>query len=62
MASDIETGFLNRLALTPLRRVALMVGQLAGILALGLIQAVTFVVVGLAFGRGHRGRASAARW
>jgi ABC-2 type transport system permease protein len=52
VASDIESGFLNRLALTPLRRVALMLGQLAGILALGLIQAVTFVVVGVAFGSG----------
>ena len=40
MASDIESGFLNRLSLTPLRRVALMMGQLAGILALGLIQAL----------------------
>jgi ABC-2 type transport system permease protein len=52
VANDIETGFLNRLALTPLRRVALMMGQLAGILALGLIQAVTFVIVGVAFGSG----------
>src|SRR5918994_5476237 len=52
VASDIESGFLNRLALTPLRRVALMVGQLAGILALGLIQAVTFLLVGVAFGAG----------
>ena len=52
IASDIESGFLNRLSLTPLRRVALMMGQLTGILALGLIQAVTFVVVGLIFGEG----------
>jgi ABC-2 type transport system permease protein len=52
VASDIESGFLNRLALTPLRRVALMMGQMAGILALGVIQAVTFVVVGVAFGSG----------
>jgi ABC-2 type transport system permease protein len=52
VANDIESGFLNRLALTPLRRVALMIGQLAGILALGLIQAVTFVLVGVAFGAG----------
>ncbi len=52
VASDIESGFLNRLALTPLRRLALMVGQLAGILALGLIQAVTFVLIGVAFGDG----------
>jgi ABC-2 type transport system permease protein len=52
VASDIESGFLNRLSLTPLRRVSLMLGQLTGILALGLIQALTFVVVGLAFGEG----------
>ena len=52
IASDIETGFLNRLSLTPLRRIALMMGQLTGILALGLIQAVTFVIVGLVFGDG----------
>jgi ABC-2 type transport system permease protein len=52
IASDIESGFLNRLSLTPLGRLALMMGQLTGILALGLIQAVTFVVVGLIFGEG----------
>jgi ABC-2 type transport system permease protein len=52
VASDIESGFLNRLALTPLRRVALMMGQLTGILALGLVQALTFVGVGIVFGDG----------
>ena len=52
MANDIESGFLNRLSLTPLRRVALMMGQLTGILALGLIQALTFLTVGLVFGNG----------
>ena len=52
VASDIESGFLNRLSLTPLRRVALMMGQLSGILALGLIQALTFLGVGVLFGAG----------
>jgi ABC-2 type transport system permease protein len=52
VASDIESGFLNRLSLTPLRRGSLMLGQLTGILALGLIQALTFVTVGLIFGDG----------
>jgi ABC-2 type transport system permease protein len=52
VASDIESGFLNRLSLTPLRRVSLMMGQLTGILALGLIQAVTFLAVGVTFGEG----------
>jgi ABC-2 type transport system permease protein len=52
IASDIETGFLNRLSLTPLRRAALLLGQLSGIVALGSIQAVLFLVVGLAAGVG----------
>ena len=52
VASDIESGFLNRLSLTPLSRVSLMLGQLTGILALGLVQALTFVAVGLVFGDG----------
>jgi ABC-2 type transport system permease protein len=52
VASDIESGFLNRLALTPLRRVALMMGQLSGIVALGLIQALTFLAVGVILGAG----------
>jgi ABC-2 type transport system permease protein len=52
VASDIESGFLNRLALTPLRRISLMLGQLTGILALGLIQAVAFLAVGITFGDG----------
>jgi ABC-2 type transport system permease protein len=52
VASDVETGFLNRLSLTPLRRAALLVGQLGGVVVLGLIQAVTFLVVGLVAGAG----------
>ena len=52
VASDIESGFLARLSLTPLRRTALLVGQLSGILVLGLIQASTFILVGLIAGAG----------
>jgi ABC-2 type transport system permease protein len=60
VASDVETGFLNRLSLTPLNRTALLVGQLAGVLALGLIQATTFLVVGAIAGEGiHSGVAGA---
>ena len=36
LARDIQTGFLNRLALTPMRGRALLVGHLAGVVALGL--------------------------
>ncbi len=50
LARDIETGFLNRLALTPLRGSALLTGLLAGTLVLGLLQAVAYLVVGLAAG------------
>ena len=50
LARDIETGFLNRLALTPLRGVALLSGLLAGAVVLGLVQAVTYLGVGLIAG------------
>jgi ABC-2 type transport system permease protein len=50
LARDIETGFLNRLALTPLRGAALLTGLLAGSIVLGLVQGFTYLVVGLAGG------------
>jgi ABC-2 type transport system permease protein len=50
LARDIEDGFLNRLALTPLRGQALLVGQLGGALVLGVIQAIVYLLVGLATG------------
>lgn len=50
LARDIQTGFLNRLSLTSLRDPALLGGQLAGIVALGLVQALFYIAVGLATG------------
>jgi ABC-2 type transport system permease protein len=50
LARDIQTGFLNRLALTPLRGVALIGGHLAGVTAMSLVQALAYLGVGLAFG------------
>ena len=50
LARDIETGFLNRLALTPLRGAALLSGLLAGTILLGLLQGVTYLTVGLIAG------------
>jgi ABC-2 type transport system permease protein len=50
LARDIETGFLNRLAMTPLRGEALLIGQLGGALVLGVIQAVVYLLVALATG------------
>jgi ABC-2 type transport system permease protein len=50
LARDIQTGFLNRLSLTPMRGVALLAGQLGGIVTMGLIQAVVYLSVGVAVG------------
>ena len=50
LARDIQDGFFNRLALTPVRGVALLVGLLAGVVTMGLVQAVIYLSVGLAIG------------
>jgi ABC-2 type transport system permease protein len=50
LARDIQTGFLNRLSLTPMRGVALLAGQLAGVVTLGIVQAVVYLSVGLIVG------------
>jgi ABC-2 type transport system permease protein len=50
LARDIESGFMNRLSLTPLSGAALIAGQLAGVVALGVFQACIYLVVGLAAG------------
>ena len=50
LARDVDTGFLNRLALTPMRGLALIAGQLGGAVVMGAIQALVYLSVGLAFG------------
>ena len=50
MASDIESGFLNRLALTRISGAALVLAQLAGVALLGAVQAALTLLVGLAGG------------
>jgi ABC-2 type transport system permease protein len=50
LARDIETGFLNRLALTPMRGTALILGQLAGVAVAALLQAMIYLAVGYAVG------------
>src|SRR3954466_11115895 len=45
LARDIDTGFLNRLALTPVRGSALLLGQVGGAVGMGALPA-----------RGHLGR------
>jgi ABC-2 type transport system permease protein len=50
LARDIQTGFINRLALTGLRDWALLVGQISGVVLLGVVQAIFYLIVGLASG------------
>jgi ABC-2 type transport system permease protein len=52
LARDIETGFFNRLAMTPLRGGALLAGQLGGPLVIAVIQSVVYLLVGIATGVG----------
>ena len=50
LARDIDTGFLNRLALTPVRGSALLLGQIGGVVGLGALQGCVYLGVGLLFG------------
>ena len=50
LARDIQTGFFSRLSLTPVRGVALLAGQISGIVVLGVLQAVFYISVGLLLG------------
>jgi ABC-2 type transport system permease protein len=50
LAEDQVNGFFSRMQLTPIRPAALVAGQLAGTLALGLFQATTYIAVGLIAG------------
>jgi len=45
LARDIQTGFLNRLSLTPMRGVALLTGQLGGVVVMGAVQAAFYLIV-----------------
>jgi ABC-2 type transport system permease protein len=50
LARDIQTGFLNRLSLTPMRRLAVLAGQLGGVVTMGLVQAIVYLSAGLLVG------------
>ena len=52
LARDIQGGFLDRLAMTPMSGAALLAGQLGGALFMGVVSAVLYLVVGVAFGAG----------
>jgi len=50
LAEDIESGFFNRLALTPLRRTSLIAGLLVGVAVLGVMQSAIYILIGLIAG------------
>ena len=50
LAEDIESGFFNRLALTPLRRVSLISGLLVGVGVLGVLQSAVYIAMALLVG------------
>jgi ABC-2 type transport system permease protein len=50
VARDVETGFLNRLALTPMQRAALLLGNLSGVMVVALISSLIYLAVGFAAG------------
>lgn len=55
LAADIESGFFDRLLAAPVRRASLVVGRLAGTLALSLLQSAFFLAVALPFGARYPG-------
>ena len=50
LARDIQTGFLNRLSLTPMRGIALLCGQLGGVVVLTIAQVAVYLTVGYIVG------------
>ena len=58
LARDIQTGFLSRLALTPMRGFALLMGQLSGVAVAALVQAAIYIAVGAAIGVHYRSGAA----
>jgi ABC-2 type transport system permease protein len=50
LAEDIESGFFNRLALTPMHRVSLIGGLLVGVAVLGALQSAVYVLMGVVAG------------
>jgi ABC-2 type transport system permease protein len=50
LAADVQTGFINRLALTRVHRAALALGYLAGVLAVSLVAGLGYLGVGFIAG------------
>jgi ABC-2 type transport system permease protein len=50
MARDVETGFIKRLAMTPMQRMALLVGLLIGVMTVAFFSAIVYLIAGFAAG------------
>jgi ABC-2 type transport system permease protein len=50
LARDVETGFLKRLALTPMQRAALLLGNLGGVMTVAALSSLIYLGVGFAAG------------
>jgi ABC-2 type transport system permease protein len=50
LARDVETGFLKRLALTPMQRSALLLGNLSGVMTVALCSGFIYLAAGFAGG------------
>lgn len=50
LATDIESGFMRRLALTPVGGTSLLLGQVAGVVALSFVAAIAYLAIGFIAG------------
>lgn len=50
VSTDVETGFMNRLAMTPLGGPSLLAGMLGGAMAVAVVQTLFYIAVGFAVG------------
>jgi ABC-2 type transport system permease protein len=50
LSRDVETGFLKRLALTPMQRAALLIGHLGGVMATAALCTAIYLLIGFAAG------------
>jgi ABC-2 type transport system permease protein len=50
LARDVETGFIKRLAMTPMQRLALLIGHIGGVMFVGLVSACIYLIAGFIAG------------
>ena len=50
LARDVETGFIKRLAMTPMQRTALLFGHLGGVLVVAFFSSCIYILAGFASG------------